>query len=289
MKKDIVKTASSAFTYSYVDIFDTQFVHDKKKTTVLKQLQQDCVILRPDKGNGIVPINQNEYNFAIRKLFSDHSKIKVIKKDPTLTRLRTIQNYVNTMFKRNEASEEKKKKLRPMAAQLGCTNGLPKTRKAYANLPSFLPIIDTTSTPHYNIGKFLSFLLEPLTHNDYNLKDSFNAVYRIRSIPTNLFGEYYQFVSFDIQSLFTKTINIILERTYNKKLIKTNLKKKTTKKLLLYSCTKAAFSFDNVLYEKCGGVSMGSSLGPVLSNIILSKFENVIVKPLIQTSMLVLL
>ena len=58
------------------------------------------------------------------------------------------------------------------------------------------------------------------------------------------------------------------------------------KKLLLYSCTKATFLFDNVLYEQCDGVSMGLSLGSVLPNIILSEFENVIVKPLIQTSIL---
>ena len=87
------------------------------------------------------------------------------------------------MFKRNEISEEEKKQLRPMAAQLGRAHGLPKTDKAYGNLPLFRPIIDTTSTPYYNIGKFLSSLLQLLTHNDYNLKDSFNAVQRIRSIP----------------------------------------------------------------------------------------------------------
>ena len=108
---------------------------------------------------------------------------------------------------------------------------LPKTHKAYANLPSFRPIIDTTSTPYYNIGKFLSSLLQPLTHNDYNLKDSFDAVKRIRSVPPELFDDDYQFVSFNVQSLFTnepvkKTINIILDRVYNKKLINTNLKKK---------------------------------------------------------------
>ena len=34
------------------------------------------------------------------------------------------------------------------------------------------------------------------------------------------------------------------------------------------------------------GVSVGSSLGPVLANIILTEFENVIVKPLIETSVL---
>ena len=168
---------------------------------------------------------------------------------------------------------------------------LPKTHKAYANLPSFRPIIDTTCTPYYNIRKFLSSLLQPLTHNDYNLKDSFDAVKRIRSIPPELFDDDYQFVSFNVQSLFTnepvkKTINIILDRVYNKKLINTNLKKRTMKKLLLDSCTKTAFSFDNVLYEKCDGVSMGSSLGPVLVNIILTEFENAIVTLLIETSVL---
>ena len=65
-------------------------------------------------------------------------------------------------------------------------HGLPKTHKAYANSSSFRPIIDTTSIPYHNIGKFLSFLLQPLTHNDYNLKDSFDTVNRIRSIPPKL-------------------------------------------------------------------------------------------------------
>ena len=58
------------------------------------------------------------------------------------------------------------------------------------------------------------------------------------------------------------------------------------KKLLLDSCTKTAFSVDNVLYEQCDGVSMGSSLGPVLARIILTEFEILIVKPLIVKPLL---
>ena len=111
MKKERVKTALSAFTYSYVDIFDTQFLHDKNKSKVLEQLKQYRVILKPDKGNGIVLINKTEYNLAMKRLFSDRSKYKVIQKDPTLTKLKTVQNYVNTMFKRNKISEEEKKQL----------------------------------------------------------------------------------------------------------------------------------------------------------------------------------
>ena len=51
------------------------------------------------------------------------------------------------------------------------------------------------------------------------------------------------------------------------------------KKLLYDSCTKTAFLFDNVLCKQCDGLSMGSSLDPLLANIILTEVENVIVKP----------
>ena len=65
-------------------------------------------------------------------------------------------------------------------------------QKAYANLPPFRPIINITST-YYNIGRFVSCLLQPLTNSDYNLKDSFYAVIRIRSILPKLSEEDYSF------------------------------------------------------------------------------------------------
>ena len=93
--------------------------------------------------------------------------------------------------------------MRPKTASFGQAHGMPKTHKAFIDLPAFLPIVDTTSTPHYNVGKFLSSLLNPLTINDYNLRDSFHAVSAIKSIPQNVFDEGYRFVSFDVVSLFT--------------------------------------------------------------------------------------
>ena len=56
--------------------------------------------------------------------------------------------------------------------------------------------------------------------------------------------------------------------------------------LFLDSCKKTAFSFVNALYEQCDSISMGSSLGPILANVILTEFETAIVKPLIETSVL---
>ena len=54
------------------------------------------------------------------------------------------------------------------------------------------------------------------------------------------------------------------------------------KKLLLDTCTKTAFSFNNQLYEQVDGVSMGGSLGPLLANIIMVELEAKVIRPLID-------
>ena len=149
------------------------------------------------------------------------------------------------------------------------------------------PIIDTTTTPHYNVGKFLASLLNPLTLNQFNLNDTFDAVSAIKAIPSGLFDEGYRFVSFDVVSLFTnvplkRTIDLVLKRVFDEKLINTTLSKRTLKKLISDSCSKTAFSFDNKIYEQIDGVSMGSCLAPVLANIILTEFEKQLVEDLIE-------
>ena len=101
--------------------------------------------------------------------------------------------------------------------------------------------IDTIGTSHYNVGKFLSKLLNPLTLNEYSLSDSFQAVSDIKNIPKELFSEGYSLISFDVVSLFTnvplsKTVQIVLDRVYNHNFVSTTLTKRTLKKLILDSC-----------------------------------------------------
>ena len=47
---------------------------DKRKLEIIKNLRKELVILKPDKGNGIVLIGTNDYYTAIENLFSDKSK-----------------------------------------------------------------------------------------------------------------------------------------------------------------------------------------------------------------------
>ena len=141
---------------------------------------------------------------------------------------------------------------------------------------------------HYNVGKYLSEVLNPLTSNEYTIKDSFDAVTRIKNIPQELFDQGYIFVSFDVVSLFTnvplqKTIDIILKKVYVEKVINTTVKKNSMRKLIKNTCKKTAFVFVNEIYEQIDGVSMGSPLAPVLPNIIMTELENTMIKNLFVT------
>ena len=55
--------------------------------------------------------------------------------------------------------------------------------------------------------------------------------------------------------------------------ISTNVKERSLKKLILDTCTKTEFSFNNIIYEQKDGVSMGFSLGPVMANIIMTELQ----------------
>ena len=88
----------------------------------------------------------------------------------------------------------------------------------------------------------------------------------------------YDMVSFDVVSLFTNvpiefTIDVILDKVYNKRLIKTKLSRNELKKLLLLCTTQLHFKFNNQIFRQVEGVSMGSPLGPVLANIFMVALE----------------
>ncbi|XP_066926566.1 uncharacterized protein [Clytia hemisphaerica] len=213
---------------------DKRIFQDLKSIKIVKELRRNVAILKPDKGNGVVLIDIADYEKSMDSLFSDSKKFKKIDTDPTYTRLKTIQRYLKTLNGRDELSDDDYKTMRPKHAKPAHAHGLPKTHKTYQRIPKFRPIIDTTGSTHYNVGKYLANLLNPLTINEFTLKDSFETTTRIRNIPNELFEQGYVLVSFDVVSLFTnvplqRTIKIILDRVYKDEEIATTLKRSTLK------------------------------------------------------------
>ena len=162
---------------------------------MINNLLEDVVILKPGKGNGIVLLDINDCRTSVKHSFSEKSKFWIVENDPTFTTLDSLQQYLWKLKTRYEISEEVYKRIRPKNARLARAHGVPKIHKYFAHLPKFRAIIDTAGSIHYHVRQYLSEIFQPLTTNDYNIKDFFEAVNWIKNIPRKLFGKGYRFAS----------------------------------------------------------------------------------------------
>ena len=159
----IAKNCLRALAFNLINFDNQKVFKDKKKLQVIKELRKDTVILKPDKGNGVVMIVTTDYYESLNKLFSDTTKFKRLDADPTNTRLSTLQSYLPNLYNRNEISEEVYQEIRPKNAKVATAHGLPKVHKSFERVPSFRPILDTIGSTHYNLGKYITKLLN-LSH-----------------------------------------------------------------------------------------------------------------------------
>ena len=133
-------------------------------------------------------------------------------------------------------------------------------------MPKFLPILSAINNPGYNIAKSLIPILEPLTHNELTIKDSFN------------YDSSLYVASLDAVSLFTnvpwnETINNCVIDLHNKNLCNRKLSKRDLFKLLETATSNSSFIFDYLPYKQINGLAMGSPLGPTYGNAFLCHYE----------------
>ena len=78
------KNCLRALAFNLIDLDNQIVFKDKRKLQVIKQLRKDTVILKPDKGNGVVVIDTTYYYESLDKLFSDTTKFRRLDADPTI-------------------------------------------------------------------------------------------------------------------------------------------------------------------------------------------------------------
>ena len=243
----------------------------------LKDLKSDTsiTITRPDKGKGVVILDKEEYLTEVQKILDDVTKFTPITEDAftVITRIEDrLQRFLRTLLCDKIITKDTYKFLFPSGSSPGIMYGLPKTHKP--GKLKFRPILSALGTVNYNVAKFLVPLLEPLTKNDYTVKNSFEFVDEI----SRLKSDKYVMASFDIESLFTnipidETINIICDSIFGKVKKFKKFSKPQFKKLLTFAVKDSPFLFNDNLYVQTDGVAMGSPLGPTFANCFLSFHE----------------
>ena len=129
-------------------------------------------------------------------------------------------------------------------------------------------------TPTYKVAKFLVTVLEDLTSNKYSVKDSFDFAKETLQQNSDCF-----MASLDITSLYTnipldETINICLNKLFDKQQCLSNLDRVNFEKLLWLTMKESFFIFDKTFCKQSDGVAMGSPLGLTLANSFLCYHEN---------------
>ena len=209
-KANEVKSEIQHLATTYVNSFKPT-TNDLKKLKILKKLKQnkDIIILRLDKGNGVVVLDKVVYNNIISDLLSDNSKFKKLQSDLTQHREGQLQRYLWKLKKEGLLSTDTYCDIYPTGSQPARLYGLPKLHKVKdpsSTTPSFRPSVSSIGIYNYNLAKYLCSLLKPHISSEFCATDTFSFVREIQDID---FSDMF-LVSYDVTSLF---INIPLSET----------------------------------------------------------------------------
>ena len=239
--------------------------------------------MKQDKGRGVVIMDKHKYIEKCLEMLNtkQFSKISV---DPTKKTEAKIQRVLRKI--KSKLTIQEYHCLYPTGSCPGKFYGTAKIHKLKLNdkvdqLP-IRTIVSNIETATYNLARHLTKLLSPLSKSKYTIDSTKHFMEKIKQ-ETILDG--YKMVIFDIKSLFTnmpleKTIDITLERIYDRKEINTQITLAEMRELLKLCTKNVHYTFDNQVYQQNNEVAMGSPLGPVLAGIFMVELEKRIIPTL---------
>ena len=181
LKADLVSCAKSFSTTPL-----QRSLLSREHLTALKALQQnqDVVILRPDKGDGVVVLNRSDYVAKMELILSDSSKFSPLESDNTDVIEKKVNESINLLTRSGAISEKKSACLRSRGTHVPRLYGLPQLHKEGIPLR---PILSMCDAPTYKLAKWLSTVLLPIRNAvcQHSVKDSFTFVDKIKSMKLN--------------------------------------------------------------------------------------------------------
>ena len=101
------------------------------KHRILKKLRNDkeTVILRPDKGSGVVVLNRTDYEKSNKNLRNQKTKFKKLSEDVTIKREPKLQRFLRTLKNNKCLDDVEYERIYPSSSSPAKTYGSPKMLK----------------------------------------------------------------------------------------------------------------------------------------------------------------
>jgi dTDP-4-amino-4,6-dideoxygalactose transaminase len=246
----------------------------KEERAAIKSLQDNTniCILQADKGNATVVMDRVEYNTKMSVILNDKSNYKKVLQDPT----KGIERKLNKKLKWLERKMGRQQYLKLHSVD-GTSPRLYGKAKIHKEGVPLRPIVSYVGSPCYNVGKFLSNILEPLRKKTHQIKNVYHLKQQVEVLNID---EDEEMVSYDVVGLFPsvprkKVIEIIKERLLNDPTLgsRTELTVDDITDLLSFVLDATAFRFNNECYEQLTGVPMGSPISVVVAEILMEEVE----------------
>ena len=157
-------------------------IPDEQKKILEKLYKNpDIVILRQDKGRGVVLLDKSVY-VNKGENFLNGPEFEKLEQDPTKTFQRNVQETL--LESKKKFSSKVYKKLYPSSSRPGLYFGLAKVHKLNGstdvNQLPMRPVISNIGTATYELSKYLADLLRSLTKSGYSIDSTKDFIDRIR-------------------------------------------------------------------------------------------------------------
>ena len=261
-----------ASTIQSASLPDSNLPKDERQALKRLKTDENIVILPADKGRVTVVMDKTDYYDKMDALVNDKQTYQVPKRDPTPALQRKLNSKLLDLKKTDAIDIQRYNRLRCRVPQPPKLYGLPKLHKP--NIP-MRPIVSFCGSPTYQLSKYLTTVLKPLTDESrHKLQSTENFIDAIKTVQV---PDDYKLVSFDVKSLFT-SIPLQLapdctETAINNSTIELPLPTDDLMDLLSLCLTSTYFQYNSTHYKQLHGTAMGSSVSVVVAEIVMQNIE----------------
>ena len=269
--KDNIRSRIASTVHS-ASIPDNNLTKDEQQALKRLKNDNDIVILPADKGRVTVVMDKTDYFDKMDALVNDKQTYEELKRDPTPALQRKLNSKILTLKKTDAFDTQRYYRLRCSVPQPPKLYGLPKLHKP--GIP-MRPIVSFCGSPTYQLSKYLTTILQPLTDKSRRkLQSTENFIDAIKTVQI---PDDYKLVSFDVKSLFTSIpLQLALhctETAIQQSTVKLPLPTEDIMDLLNICLTSTYFQYNGKHYKQLHGTAMGSPVSVVVAEIVMQHVE----------------